>query len=161
MVKRAIKLSSQRSMETMFRMNPSKESVWCIKELKKIYRVHGLEVVHRSDYSLKQSSGSIKYIPPDIHKSGICSIQCRSYWTIYYGMSVMKLYERYYERESSANWKTKTAVGAHISDNHKVHISGLKLVQSVGTDWNTEYYGTIQIHKIKHREQQISIVCVI
>jgi len=58
------------------------------KLLKPIYKRHGLEVVHRNDGSLKNALGSIKDVPPDIHKSGIYRIQCSNCGRYYFGMSV-------------------------------------------------------------------------
>lgn len=45
--------------------------------LKPLYRSHNFELVHRNDSSLKNALGSIKDIPPDLHKSGIYRIQCQ------------------------------------------------------------------------------------
>lgn len=64
------------------------------EKLKPIFRSHNLEVVHRSDGSLKQALGSIKDTPPDLHKSGIYRIQCGHCGRYYFGSSVLPLCDK-------------------------------------------------------------------
>lgn len=122
------------------------------KKLRPIYASHKLEVVHRNEGTLKQLLGSVKDVPPDLHKSGVYRIQCSHCGRFYFGMTVRKLFVRFNEHINSARWKTKTAVGRHIcSPKHNVHISDLKLVQEVRQKWKVEYYESIHIHKNKHQ----------
>lgn len=122
------------------------------EKLKPIFRSHNLEVVHRSDGSLKQALGSIKDTPPDLHKSGIYRIQCGHCGRYYFGMTIRKLFVRFNEHIKSSKWKTKTAVGKHIfSSKHQIDISALKLVQEVRQKWKVEYYEAIHIYKNKHQ----------
>lgn len=121
------------------------------KVLKPAYKKHGMELVHRSDGSLKQLLGTVKDKPLDLHRSGIYRIQCFTCGRYYYGMSIRKIYERFNEHVNSAKWKRKTAIGKHIcSFKHDVHISDLKLVQPISQTWKIEYYEAIHIHKHKH-----------
>lgn len=121
-------------------------------KLKPVFKSHNLELVHRSDGSLKQALGSIKDIPPDLHKSGIYRIQCGHCGRFYFGMTIRKLFIRFNEHIKSAKWKTKTAVGKHIfSSKHQVDISALKLVQEVKQKWKIEYYEAVHIYKNKHQ----------
>lgn len=99
--------------------------------LKPVYKMHNIELVHRNKSSLKNSLGSIKDVPPDLHKSGIYRVQCLTCGTYYFGLTIRKLFVRYWEHERSANWKQKTAAGKHIHRNHLMNISTLKLVQEV------------------------------
>lgn len=121
-------------------------------KLKPVFKSHNLELVHRSDGSLKQALGSIKDIQPDLHKSGIYRIQCSECGRFYFGMTVRKLFVRFNEHIRSTNWKTKTAVGKHIfSSKHQINISELKLVQEVKQRWKIEYFEAIHIYKNKHQ----------
>ncbi len=120
--------------------------------MKPIFKLHNLELVHRSDGSLKQALGSIKDVPPDLHKSGVYRIQCSICGRLYFGMSIRKLFVRFNEHIHSARWKTKTAVGKHIfSSKHQINISELKLVQEVRQKWKIEYFEAIHIYKNKHQ----------
>lgn len=121
------------------------------KQLKPIYRTHNIELVHRNDSSLKNALGSIKDVPPDIHKSGIYRIACSHCGIAYYGQSVRKLFVRFKEHIQSAHWKTKTSVGKHISESgHVINISDLTLVQEVRQTWKLELYEAIHIKKNSH-----------
>lgn len=121
------------------------------KLLKPIYREHDMELVHRSDFSLKNALGSIKDVPPDIHKSGIYNAQCDTCGRYYYGCTIRCAYVRYNEHEKSANWKNKTAIGKHIHyTNHSFNISSLRLVQEVRRPWLNELYEAIHIRKNSH-----------
>lgn len=77
--------------------------------LKPLFREYQIEIVHRNDTSLKNALGSIKDIPPDLHKSGIYRIQCRTCGRFYFGMSIRKLFIRFNDYAKSARWKRKTA----------------------------------------------------
>ena len=106
---------------------------------------------HIISLRVKNALGSIKDVPPDLHKSGIYRIQCETCGKYYFGMTVRKLFVRYNEHEKSAKWKQKTAVGKHISStNHTVNIDSLKLVQEVRRPWNLELYEAIHIKKNLH-----------
>lgn len=110
-------------------------------KLKPFYRSHKLELVQRSDFSLKNALGSIKDVPPDLHKSGIYRIMCNLCGICYFGMSSRKLFVRFLEHIKSANWKNKSAIGRHISiSGHSINISDLSLVQEVRQIWKLELY---------------------
>lgn len=49
-------------------------------------------------------------------------------------MTIRKLRECFNEHKNSANWKTKTVVGANVNKGHQERISALKLVQIVQRD---------------------------
>jgi hypothetical protein len=122
------------------------------KELKPIFRMYDLELVHRNEGSLRQALGSAKDPVPELHKSGIYRIKCSCCGRMYYGMTIRKLFERFNEHIDSARWRRKTAVGCHIfSSKHHVNISELKLIQPVNQKWKIEYYEAIHIHKNKHQ----------
>lgn len=121
------------------------------KLLRPLYKSCNIELVHRNDGSLKDALGTTKDVPPDLHKSGIYSIQCSCCGRFYFGMTIRKLFIRFNEHINSSRWKKKTAVGRHIfSSNHHVHISELKLIKSVRHLWKIEYFEAIHIHRHKH-----------
>ncbi len=101
---------------------------------------------------LRNALGSIKDVPPDLHKSGIYRIQCSTCGRFYFGKTIRKLFVRFNEHIHSAKWKNKTAIGKHISTtNHVVNISELKLVQPVSKPSKIEWYEAIHIRKNLHQ----------
>jgi len=121
------------------------------KFLRPLYKKWDIELVHRNEGSLKDVLGTVKDVPPDLHKSGIYRIQCSCCGRYYFGLSIRKLFIRFNEHVNSARWKNKTAVGRLIfSSNHKVNISELKLVKPVRQMWKIDFYEAIHIHRHIH-----------
>lgn len=65
-------------------------------KLKPIFRAHKVE-------SARSALGSIKDVPPDLHKSGIYRVQCSTCGSYYFGLTIRKLYVRFNEYVNSKN----------------------------------------------------------
>lgn len=123
------------------------------KKLRPVYHEHDLQLVHSNNGSLKQLMRSAKDKLPTLSKSGVYKIVCNVCLREYYGKTIRSVEIRANEHFKSTHWKTKTAVGKHLSINpsHTSDIRNVSLVQEVQHTWKIECYESIHIYKNKHK----------
>lgn len=124
------------------------------KKLRPIYKMHNIDIVHRSGNNIRQNLNSLKDKIPDTHKSGIYKVECQNDCPFkYIGRTLRRTAKRYAEHKS--DWVKKkcndSAVAAHLLKyNHKINDESLSLIRPYSDSIRIDSMEAVYIHKYKH-----------